>query len=105
MISPEALTLSPALPLSELLDELPLRLRNRSSSGLPGDNPEARAKRLRTSVRLTTPERRPLVCAPAAGILVLGAMMVVEGAMTGWGEGVETLSLWLLGLMPKAGWA
>jgi len=43
------------------LDELLRRLLRRTSSGSPGDSPLARAKILRTSVKLTTPDSRPLI--------------------------------------------
>jgi hypothetical protein len=49
---------------ARILLELLLRLRLRVASGSPGDSPLARARILSTSVRLTTPERRPLMLWP-----------------------------------------
>jgi len=46
------------------LDELLRRRRWRISSGSPGERPLARAKTFRTSVRLMTPDRCPLMLAP-----------------------------------------
>jgi len=64
------------LALKLLLLLLRLRL---ASSGSEGLNPLALAKRLSTSVRLTTPDSRPLVFCPgiaAAGTALVGAMDV-----------------------------
>lgn len=61
--------------------ELERRRRWRSSSGSLGDNPLARAKRFRTSVKLTTPVRRPLMFCPgktAALTAAPGPMPVIE---------------------------
>jgi hypothetical protein len=49
------------LTLEELLC---LLLRFLVSSGSPGESPDARANRLSTSVRETTPDKRPLIPAP-----------------------------------------
>lgn len=61
--------------------ELERRRRWRSSSGSLGDRPLARAKRLRTSVRLTTPVRRPLKFWPGsceAEIAAPGPMLEID---------------------------
>lgn len=61
--------------------ELERRRRWRSSSGSLGERPLARAKRLRTSVRLTTPVRRPLRFWPGsweAEMAVPGPMLEID---------------------------
>lgn len=62
-------------------DELLRRLRLRMSSGSPGDSPDARAKRFKTSVKLTTPERRPLMAAPGicAALILTPGFTAVKG--------------------------
>lgn len=52
------------------------------SSGSPGDNPLARASALRTSVRLTTPDKRPDIAAPGswpADTAFMPGLMLVPG--------------------------
>ena len=63
------------------LEELLLRLSLRISSGSPGCRPLARANRLRTSVKLTTPESRPLMAAPGSceALIVTPGLMLVKG--------------------------
>lgn len=73
------LTLSMLGRTLELLLCLRLRL---VSSGSPGDNPLALAKRFKMSVRDTTPESRPLMLAPgswAAPIDTAGLVLVYGG--------------------------
>jgi hypothetical protein len=80
-ISPLGLTLS-MLGRSELELELERRLRLLSSSGSRGDRPLTRAKRLSTSVKLTTPFRRPDMFAPgicAADTATPGPVLVYGG--------------------------
>jgi hypothetical protein len=64
------------------LEELLLRRRLRTSSGSMGERPVARAKRLRISVRLTTPDSRPLMPDPGNwedGTLTVGVTGVYGG--------------------------
>lgn len=50
-----------------VLDELLVRRRlRRASSGSAGERPLARARRFSTSVKLTTPDRRPDMFAPGS---------------------------------------
>jgi hypothetical protein len=53
--------------------ELERRRLWRSSSGSLGDRPLARAKRFRTSVKLITPDRRPLMFWPGSAAAVTAA--------------------------------
>lgn len=74
--------------LARIMDELLLLVRRlrRSSSGSRGDKPQAFAYRLRMSVRLITPMRRPLTLAPgraAAGTARLGLAGVKGGPGVG----------------------
>lgn len=80
LVALEILVLRPSSPLDRIssplartlstcgreLVELLLRRRRRTSSGSPGDSPLARASRLSTSVKLTTPDSRPDMPAPGS---------------------------------------
>jgi len=81
LTSTEALGLRPSSPLFRtllLLDRLrPFRI----SLGSVGLRPLARAKRLRTSVRLMTPTRCPLILAPGIALAEIeGPLGVMKGA-------------------------
>lgn len=66
MYSEDARTLMPSTA-GRVLDELLVRRRRlRASSGSAGDKPLALARRLSTSVRLTTPDKRPDMLAPGS---------------------------------------
>lgn len=75
-----------------MLEELLRRRRRRVASGSPGESPLARARMLSTSVKLTTPLRRPLMPAPGswlADTLVTPGLTLIgkEGVL-----GVATVS-------------
>ena len=59
------------------LEELLRRRLRRTSSGSRGDSPLALAKRFSISVKLTTPDSRPLMLAPGSWL----ALMLSPGAV------------------------